>query len=743
MLLTGLGMRDFSERSNFRRSASSAGAPQPSLITSTQPACHREPPSSLNGYGLLTHRYTTREIRILIDAGPYLCNRRLVDRDCTIQTTTATLWGRGLHGRNFKSGRIEVLRLVVWMGIIGRSIPRGGVAMSRWRSALSIILLITGVALLTLRGVDLSPIVTLSAIVLILLALVQLGASLYDRYRSDIRQSVLPTPLVPPRRFNHCAELAASVVAPVAADSPNALRVAGWRLSSFSLGAFNALLTEPRRFHGRIVEHIRPMRMQVRQIVTNSLLLDPRRFDESEQSGSRVDDLESEIIFYSVVVIRKGEIQDQFHIEVKGQDNTFTLTYEEYSRLQVVTLRSIERVLAARLDASRIAKLNEVVDEALILICGRGVQSDNYAAYRDRANDLVAEIESFLELEDVRSALPDAEKNSLSGIGTLARNYCDKYPVVVALTKSACYDGHALVRYEREYPPRWCYQSPLGNARRFLVERVSALLGARPGEVEVDIRRAAQAQSYHVIVDGATDTYVASQQISGLENYQMQGHDNVHYRFRRMLGQSYVHGYFRDVVHRGNSKPDSLFLRVRFYETPPPSIAKASVSAFAALVLILTVSFVFSVAKDAPVSDFPALILAFPAIAAAFVGVERPSTGSILGTELAARACALVTFVTSLAATALYMTQTRPETRELFRFQTTSFTVIGIDSYSWLLLVLIAATNFLWSATTWFGRSVRFFTLVGGDGSTESMLPIDVDYKLPQYRHVLPQTEGV
>ena len=582
----------------------------------------------------------------------------------------------------------------------------------------SLALIVVGIALLAVGGISVNWVRFAVSYVLILIGLFFLGLTVYESNRPGISRSQANSPLQPPRTFRHCEAIARSV-AHIRDSSWGPRFIAGGEITPFVLAGFTTLLLDPRQFHGRIVEEIRPHGRQIRQKVSCSLLLDEVRLtrgvepssdsghpDEevSAAIGPEVDGPRTEIsqvpdstvvntskpheltVFYPAVVVRKGEIQDNFHVDIKGQEAVVTLTFEEYCQLITVAIRSVQKSMLNRLEQAQHDYLSGLVDRTLALICGRGVQSDDYCKYEEAAEQLTQDIDAFIDKSHLESSL----QNHLAAISGLARDYCSRYPVVVVLPPEVVNTTRAVVRYEREYTPRWCYGKARGNWWRFFMERLSAILGARSGDLEVEIGRASEAQSYHILINASEDAYLGDQRIDGIENYQMLGHNDVHYRFRRPLGQSYVHGYFRDVIHkksvengvdasgeRHSSLPadesvaksghaaNGLRLRVRFFETPPGSIGKSTISATAAFVLVWAVGAVFTAAGGAPQNvDFPAVILAFPAIAAAFVGFERSASESVVGADVVAKVAALLTFMLTLLAAGLYMrSDTRPSAR--------------------------------------------------------------------------------
>ena len=101
--------------------------------------------------------------------------------------------------------------------------------------------------------------------------------------------------------------------------------------------------------------------------------------------------------------------------------------------------------------------------------------------------------------------------------------------------------------------------------------------------------------------------------------------------------------------------------------------------------------------------DVVAFLLAFPAVAAAWVGLERPS-GAFAGT-LAARMSAFVTLVTVLLSVAFYvhaihLPKGSPDLK------------IAQASGPWALLLSLAALNAIWVTYAWVRRGILHAAIV-------------------------------
>jgi hypothetical protein len=249
------------------------------------------------------------------------------------------------------------------------------------------------------------------------------------------------------------------------------------------------------------------------------------------------------------------------------------------------------------------------------------------------------------------------------------------------------------------------------------------LLGSRPIELILGVDLAARTQSYHLLVYGPDGTYVGFQELLNATAFagQFDANRRPYMRLRRRLGQSYAHAYFRNVA-KGPDPANRMSYRVKFYETPPGSIAKAAVSSLTALLLIYIVAVIMSQSSTAPSSDFPALALAFPALVAAWIGFDGTSQ-RLFGGTLTSKVSSVFTVICSLGASALFMAQTST----LLQLKLSSFSILGVDQLYWLLILAIATTNAVWSTYAWLGFTTHYYLLarrdIGGPDSYGDVMP--------------------
>ena len=162
-------------------------------------------------------------------------------------------------------------------------------------------------------------------------------------------------------------------------------------------------------------------------------------------------------------------------------------------------------------------------------------------------------------------------------------------------------------------------------------------------------------------------------------------------RFRKRLGQAHAHFYARYFPEQPEEGEQPM-VRFRYAEMPPGSIFSAVVASLAGFLLIWIIGAVNSVVTD-PGTDAPAFLLAFPAIAAAWLGFEAPTRRLLEGT-LAARVSLSLTAIQSIAATALFMLHKGLSDQiERWPHLPAGMSLLGVSDIAWLALLVVALIN--------------------------------------------------
>ncbi|MGW4462368.1 hypothetical protein [Micromonospora sp. NPDC004704] len=275
----------------------------------------------------------------------------------------------------------------------------------------------------------------------------------------------------------------------------------------------------------------------------------------------------------------------------------------------------------------------------------------------DDQKKAIAQLLDAVSPHELLSKLDAPNKKELRLAAELVRKLSDNYVIVVRLPRPS--DGRFVVHYEATVIPRlrlsrrgkW---SPLG----WIGGRMRILLGARPVQLAVSLANAGTGRSYHLKVQSPEGLYLRSQEFVDAKEYLKRRAAKAptppYYRFRQRLGQSYAHFYARFLAEVPNVplRPPPR-IRFTFIEVPPGSLFRATVASSACFLLVLVVGNLMSHGHD-PGTDAPAFLLAFPAVAATWLGFEAPSR-RLLEPTLTARLALVGTTLISVAASALYM----------------------------------------------------------------------------------------
>jgi hypothetical protein len=212
-------------------------------------------------------------------------------------------------------------------------------------------------------------------------------------------------------------------------------------------------------------------------------------------------------------------------------------------------------------------------------------------------------------------------------------------------------------------------------------------LGILPTRFVFLLENAERCGSYHLQIEGPKGTYLGRQAFIDVSTGQPIDPPPSQYVMLGRGGQSMSHLYVRNGVSFGRLQFMNLF-----YETPPGSLAAATLSSWAAAVLIL-----MSLLKPAggeSQTDMVAALFAFPAILAVWAGFERDPGG--VGERLVVRIIRFVSIGLSVAAAFLYVTAGWPTLSKDFQ---------------WFILFFAAAINAFCASSTWVLRAKIYRTI--------------------------------
>ncbi|NUT03796.1 MAG: hypothetical protein HOV76_09975 [Hamadaea sp.] len=476
--------------------------------------------------------------------------------------------------------------------------------------------------------------------------------------------------------------------------------------------SFAYAIVDPAMVRQRITERYEPGRRTLTQRVTIEAQLPSRTLTTHEPGEEPSGPDMPGVILFPVLVPPKGDLIND--LRVTGADGSLLpiLSYRQYLQLVARTLRSLMCVAYGVQHLKRQDYPEAFEAEQLALTC---------VMRRGRDGNDVSGFSALLQLTDgVKN------RHALKLAADLTDRLASRYAIVAACPVPV--DGRFVVAYERVVTPRLEHREA-GKAAA-LKRWVRDLLGARPIEIGINIDDAASCQSYHLVVDAQDGVYVGEQVADNLTEYlqdhvesqerrrragKVVGDPPPYFRFLRRAGQRHAHFYTRffpkpDASLSKGAKVPSL--QFRFYEVPPGSIFRAMVGAIASTALIWLVGFMTSHAGDGsnPGTDAPAFLLVFPAIAAGLLGFEARPHHLLEGT-LAARLSLICTALCSLVGSGLYMAY------QIHLISTDSaeapFSIVvwGIDSWPWILLLLLCVLNAGCSVYVYLQRSWNYWHL--------------------------------
>ncbi|WP_229070271.1 hypothetical protein [Actinoplanes sp. DH11] len=447
---------------------------------------------------------------------------------------------------------------------------------------------------------------------------------------------------------------------------------------------------------------------------------------------------QAKFLYLPVLHPVKGELVDNFHLR-DAQDSSLTdLTYEETTRLAAAGLR----LLMAFGDKAVIAAESESVVPP--------VAAEASTEWPDAA--MVAKEKDLLTLLAMRGPVDiEPMQRTINEIletfevDDLTKGYlrryvlelCGAYPIVAVVDPQIVAGGRVLIKYERTLMPAsvtaaaGSSEGPPARSRRakFGVKRWRGLMrigmGLRPAQVAVPISLALTASSYHLRLNAPESKYVFEQHLTcshcdqlvtpswvgsrpgvkrgpvgtakcthkaGVEPSAHRFDDRHYFRLQRRHGQNFVHLYMRGF---GAAKPKMHDLQVvaRFKEVPPGSRLQAAVTAFATTVLVIVVGYMVSNHRVAPESDYPAVILALPAVVASWFGIAS-ERNALVGGSLLARLSLIVSGVLSIASIVTYL-MTAP-TEAGSSPPPPQVSLLGVTHKAWIALSLLSLVNFVY-----------------------------------------------
>lgn len=477
------------------------------------------------------------------------------------------------------------------------------------------------------------------------------------------------------------------------------------------------------KLHQRIVEEYRPDQRSMEKEVTIDIRIPTHIMRRASISGVGV-------FLYPVLVPPKGVFYDD--LRIYGPDGTRLpmLSYREYVYIAASVLNLLLSVACDAppkgLPETVLACERRAFEGLLHRIDTRPNPADDGRAPDGR--QLANLIERMPEVSHEESRRR-AAKTAAHLAEVLARHYA----IVVAVPVPT--NGRFTIRYtclltpELDLAPSLKLQSApeyLKRRMRSVKTRLNVLFSTRPVDVKVSLDNAWTCQSYHVVVRCPDGLYLAKQDLLVDDGYlrrrAIAAPTPPHIRFRARLGQSYAHFYARFMppprrsmtdangkVTRPGEKAPKLVLY--FQETPPGSVCRAALAAIASAALVWIIGYGLSSGHGIKNTDAPALLLAFPGVAASWMGFDGTKHRLFEG-MLTARLSLAVTAVISLCATGLYLLSGQGHSAPK---GSSPIGVLGITRWPWMVLIVVALFNAAYLSYRWGLNSWRFRSLAERD----------------------------
>jgi hypothetical protein len=276
------------------------------------------------------------------------------------------------------------------------------------------------------------------------------------------------------------------------------------------------------------------------------------------------------------------------------------------------------------------------------------------------------------------------------------------YPVIVALPHDPEV-SRAVISYKRTIIQTLDLTWFRGQLR--------LALGLRPLKVAIGTALAHNSKTYHLQVEAPATQYLMEQTLRcadccgplttrGVDkpgNHPDTGHtherylprgDRPYYELLGKFGQPYAHLYMRGFAA---TRGESLVLSASFGETPPGTLASATITAAVSCLLIGAIGH-SEAAGIGYASDIPPLLLALPAAAASWFGFSSDDD-AVLRSSLAARCSLLIGGITSLLGAVVFLVTKRPASAGGGPIPPSVF-AMHLPSW-WGLLFCIASANAL------------------------------------------------
>lgn len=449
---------------------------------------------------------------------------------------------------------------------------------------------------------------------------------------------------------------------------------------------FAGAVIKPEQFRRRVVEEYTPNRRTLKKHTTVDLDIPKRLLGSPDRDH----------VYLPVVINKKGDFLDDFHIYEANNDETQWLSYRQYLGLTAEVLH-ILLLTAYRLPLRAALPPEAARAEQLAL--------QNIVQRRDPGNPSAPDFSGAKAIERLQVDNPTMRTIASLFTRQLTENYA-----IVASVDGVVTRQHRF-KYQLTLIPE--VEHTLSTTRRWSWSGFGRLiLGARPVDLRLDISNAATCESYHLHVHAPDDLYLAQQETIGFDDALERHADNAptlpHCRFRRRLGQPHAHFYCRYMPAFSENTPPVI--RLRFFEVPPGSVLRAAITAVAALAILWLIGVVNSRFPD-PGTDAPAFLLTFPVLAATWLGFDAPSRKLLEG-SMSARLCLVATAVLSLAGCGLFMLHKSFGQEHRWPQLPGENSLFGITDLWWAITVAAALVNAVRISYQCFIRTWEYYHLM-------------------------------
>ncbi len=422
---------------------------------------------------------------------------------------------------------------------------------------------------------------------------------------------------------------------------------------------------------------------------------------------------DSEMLLVPILRPKKGDLISGFSVQDDSGRSLTTLSYDE----TLAVLSSVVRALL--LGARGIPEANGEEQAGVLRSSGGSHESELQKLIADYETRLLKQVIKTEDKDEVEFGNPEksAEAEALADLLSKLMMVLKKtYPIIVVLSLDRAAEVAGTTFFKIAYceRPTLCRFLPPSPPPDKYREKLRKALVAAPSRLDISVREAFQAASYHLSVHAPVGYYVGESgflrtdddggEVTIVRRPSSVGSGAPHHNVVRGPMQPYAHLYTRSLnslASGGENLVDRAKFSVRFYEELPGSLGRASVIAPLTLFAVWVVAFAQSASESPAGPDLVALALALPALAASWLGSESQS---VVGVSLMARTSLAISVLFSLLGVALYIAQAASRL-DVYRFG--GFSFLYISDVLWASLLFLCVLNVVVTVTALVARFAR------------------------------------